>query len=133
MAEGRARFRVEPEGGATRTRWSAAEGARVAAAWRRSGLSQIEFCRREGLDRQRLRRWIARTPTKRASGRSASASRLVFRPVRLVEAPPTAPAPEVAAAEGAWMELVGAGRWRLRVPPGFEPEALRRLLVVLGA
>ena len=42
----------------TSPRWTASEGHAALTAFASSGLSQTAFCRREGLDPQRLRAWL---------------------------------------------------------------------------
>ena len=41
----------------TKERWTAKDGARVVAAWRRSGLARAEYCKRTGVAGHRLAYW----------------------------------------------------------------------------
>jgi hypothetical protein len=44
----------------TRRRFSAEEKARVVARYRESGLTRVEFCRREGVSLYNLQRWVGK-------------------------------------------------------------------------
>ncbi len=46
-----------------RRRWTAADAERVLAAFEESGLSLAEFCRRQGVHPERVRRWRKRLET----------------------------------------------------------------------
>lgn len=87
-------------------RWTAADAARVLSALERSGLTDVEFARRTGIQPQRLRRWR----------RPASA-------VRLVEVVARAPAPPVEPV----VHVVTPTGWRIEVPAGRLGELVRAL------
>lgn len=101
--------------------WSETEAQAVLEAYEASGLSVAEFARRHGLGPQRLRWW-----KKRRAEEGGPA--LSFVPVH-VAAPPS---PEARQAPGtASMEVLLAGGRRIRVEPGFDVDALARLVRTL--
>jgi transposase-like protein len=96
------------------------------AAWRRSGQSAREYCRRHALCeslfyywRRTLEKPQASTPSNSATG-AASPSNAPFVPVRLIGPPSTQ----------AVLELVLRGGRIVRVPNGFAPDALRQLITL---
>jgi len=104
---------------------------RIVEEWRKSGLTQREFCRRKQESESSLAWWI-RELNRRDRARGASTARATskskaapsFIPVKLT--PPT------------WIPAVPAfeivvGGHTIRVPAGFDPESLRRLVGVLEA
>ena len=106
---------------AKRRYWREADARAVVEAWRRSGKGLSEFARERGLHARRLARWAARLEAAARSGDVA------FHPVRLVG---------VSRAEtrhGEALEVVLRDGRSVRVPYGFAPEHLRRLLQVLEA
>lgn len=101
--------------------WTEAEAQAVLEAYEVSGLSVAEFARRHGLGPQRLRWW-----KKRRAEETNSA--LSFVPVHVVGPP----SPEVQRASGAAsMEVLLARGRRIRVEPGFDADALARLVRAL--
>jgi transposase-like protein len=102
--------------------WSESEAQEVLEAYEESGLTVAEFARLHGLGPQRLRGWKKR----RAEEVSPAAA---FVPVH-VAAPPSREAREVAPGTAS-MEVVLARGRRIRVEPGFEEEALARLVRAL--
>jgi transposase-like protein len=102
-----------------RTRWTAEEAGCVLRALDESGLSRSEFCEREGLIPERLRRWQRKLGGRRAG---SSASRLKLRPVQLVGP---------ARIEDSAFELELPTGVKLHVPCDFDEESLTRLLDVL--
>ncbi len=90
------------------------------AQWKRSGLSQAEFCRRKEISVATFRWWKQKLdaaepkPKRRSKGAA-------FVPVKIV---PTRPSP-------AAVELLLAGGRMLRIRPGFDPALLRQLLSAL--
>lgn len=107
--------------GSTRwTRWTAEEAGRALRALEESGLSRREFCRREGLVPERLRRWQRKLGRPRIA---SSLSRLELRPVELVGHE---------GRDGRSFELELAEGVRLQVPFDFDEGSLARLLGVLG-
>lgn len=96
-------------------------GAQV-GAWRRSGLTQAEFCRRQGLRRKLFCSWKRRlVPTSVVQD---SPARFVAVTVR----PEPKGKPIVAAAP---LTVVTAAGYRVEVGEGFAPETLARLLTTL--
>jgi hypothetical protein len=111
-------MRGERELPKTSSRWGAAEAAALLADCRRRGLPLGDYCRRRKIGYERLRRWRAKLEVSRPEP-------LALAPVRVVAAPPRASAGR--------LELrLGDGR-RIRLSADFDPEALSRLLQVLGA
>ncbi len=104
-----------------RIRWTAEEATRVLRALEESGLSQKEFCEREGLIPERLRRWQRKLGRRRINGSSSSG--LELRPVRLVGHDQM---------DGRPFELELPEGVRLQVPCDFDEGSLTRLLGVLG-
>lgn len=102
------------------TRWTSQDAQRVLEAWRQSGLDLAGWCRREGVEYERVRRWRSRLPV--GSERAQTAT---FLPVRVIAGTPSP--------EAARFELELAGGRRLHVPPQFDEPALVRLLQVLEA
>jgi hypothetical protein len=84
-----------------------------------SGLSQREFCEREGLIPERLRRWQRKLGRRRVS---APVAGLELRPVRLVGHD---------LRDGGPFELELPEGVRLQVPCDFDEGSLERLLGVL--
>jgi len=102
-----------------RTRWTAEEAGRVLRALEESGLSRREFCEREGLIPERLRRWQRKLGNRRTG---SSPSRLELRPVQLVG---------LARTEGSAFDLELPTGVKLHVPCDFDEGSLTRLLGVL--
>ncbi|QRK10889.1 transposase [Archangium violaceum] len=102
--------------------WSESEARAVLEAYEESGLSVAEFARRHGLGPQRLRWWKKRRREEASPERS-------FVPVH-VAAPPSREERETAAG-AASMEVVLARGRRIRVEPGFDADALARLVRAL--
>jgi hypothetical protein len=102
------------------------------ADFRRSGLTQPEFCRRRGLPLHTFRRRLyARpgTPSAPASAgpttpASAPPDTQRFVPVTLAPGPSAAAMPDP-------LVLILDDRHRIAVAPGFDPEALLRLIDVV--
>lgn len=95
----------------------AAEMRRVLADLDRTDLSTKAFCERRGLSRSLLSYWRKRlTATDGAMPLSANRSP-AFVPVRIVSPRQS----------GSWIIELSDGT-RIHVPPGFDPEELRRLM-----
>ena len=93
--------------------WRESAARVMVDAWRESGEAVAAFAMRHGVDRRRLARWVRRVATK--------ADVVVpFHPVRVV-----------GAAEGRVtdppIEIAIGSTYRVRVPPGFQVDALRRV------
>lgn len=97
-------------------------GAQV-RAWRGSGLTQAEFCRRQGLRRRLFCSWKRRlVPTPVAREAQARFVAVAIRPEPEGEqVVPAAP-----------LTVVTATGYRVEVSEGFAPETLARLLTTLG-
>ena len=101
----------------TSSRWGAAEAEALLADCRRRGLPLGEYCRRRKIGYERLRRWRGKLERSREGS-------VGLVPVRVVAAPP--------AATSGRMELRLGDGCRVRLGVDFDPEALSRLLQVLG-
>lgn len=97
-------------------RWREAEARTVLAELEASGLEVLDFCRRHGLDPQRIAYW-----QRRLGGGAGTKGLLV--PVRVVGSPVIDDEP---------IEIVVRGERTIRVRSGFDDETLRRVLEVLG-
>jgi transposase-like protein len=97
--------------------WSVVDAARVVGAWRRSGVSRAEFCRRYGIAAHRLYYWISAGEKRR--GVPARAKAVKFHPVQVV--------PEQAKQDTPSIEIQV-----LRVPRGFPADELRAVLSAIG-
>jgi hypothetical protein len=93
--------------------WRARDARIIVEAWRRAGEGLSRFATRYGVDSQRLSRWARKL-------KRAQPGTLRFHPARLMPA-----------ATGSIEIDLGNGR-RVRVPRGFEPDDLRRVLAVLA-
>jgi len=96
--------------------WSEAEGRAALEALVASGLSVAAFSRTTGITSQRLAWWRERISPE-------PAGKIEFVPVEVAR-------PARSASEGV-ME-VAIGDVRIRLGPGFEADALRRLLAVVA-
>jgi hypothetical protein len=113
--------------------------AGVLTAWERSGLSQAEYCRRQGLKAitfswwKRQLRGPSPSPRRRArtgAGGSASPRRPAF--VEVI-CPSSSPAAEAASISGlpavsGGYEIVLAGGRVIRLPQAFDPHAVAQLI-----
>jgi len=124
-----AKSKAEKVGGTDRERlrelaadryWGEAEGRAAVAAFEASGLSKEAFARATGIKAQRLAWWRRRAPAPEPAGK------IEFVPVDVAR-----PAPSPAPGRDAAME-VAIGDVRIRVWPGFDADALRRLLAVVA-
>jgi transposase-like protein len=113
---GRSTTRTDSE---RRTRWTAEQAGRVLRSLEESGLSQKEFCERQGLIPERLRRWQRKLGHRRIA---SSLSGLELRPVQVVGHDRM---------DGRPFELELAEGVRLQVPCDFDEGSLPRLLGVL--
>jgi len=100
---------------AVRRYWRERDARVVVEAWRTSGESLREFARRHRVDRRRVARWAGRLD-------GSEPAPVHFHPVRVAD-------PERGDGRAIEIHLVG-GR-HVRVPPGFPPEDLRRVLTML--
>ncbi len=98
--------------------WSEADGRAALAAFEASRLTRAAFRRETGISTQRLKWWLRRLGTT-----AEPAGKIEFVPVEVT--------PRAAVTAEAVMEVV-LGEIRVRIGPGFDPGALRRLLEVLA-
>ena len=98
--------------------WSEADGRAALAAFEASGLTRAAFRRETGISTQRLKWW-----RHRLGAAAEPAGKIEFVPVEVT--------PRATVAAEAAMEIA-LGEIRVRVGPGFDPGALRRLLEVLS-
>ena len=105
-------------------RWNA-----LLSDFRRSGLTQADFCRLRNISLASFRYHFYKPyPAKPASrdDRSPIVSDNHFLPVTIVRAPtPVATSPQ------AHLELVLSNGRRISVTPGFDPQTLRRLIAAV--
>jgi len=97
--------------------WSEVDGRAALAAFEASGLTRAAFRRETGISTQRLKWW-----RRRLGATAEPAGKIEFVPVEVT--------PRAAVTADAAMEIV-LGEIHVRVGPGFDPGALRRLLEVL--
>lgn len=116
---------------ATRAEWT----GRV-KRWKRSGLSAAEFARREGLKAKQLHWWNWKLG---ASDTAPTPDEPRFLPVRVVSAPAPVHAPSTSPAlamtSPSWpgttaIEIALPNGRLVRVPPGFDPATLERVLAI---
>lgn len=115
--------------------WSEADARVVVDAWRRSGATQLAFAARYGISPKRVGRWATRLTApqpdedlERRSRRSEVRAPVRFHRARVVTASPIVSEESPLAIE----VILRDGR-SIRVPRGFAPEDLHRVLVVLAA
>lgn len=84
-------------------------------AWKKSGLSQAEYCRRQGLDVRRLRYW---------AGKQQVAPN---QPLALVEVS----MPKISVGSSHALKLVVDSRHQVEIADNFSPLALEQVLLVL--
>lgn len=113
-----------------RQRANRREWSRRVSEWRRSGKTSKEFAAETGVNASTLLWWSTRLQGERGVRNAAGSTRRQSR--RAVERLAQLPIVELSGGAGDdRFELeLGAGR-RLRIPQGFDAEALGRLLAVL--
>jgi hypothetical protein len=103
-------------------RWNA-----ILNDFRRSGLTQAEFCRRRELSLHSFRKHLYRPrPTQITGERPLAAADHHFLPVTILPDPATS-----LDASRSHLELILATGHRIAVPPGFDPRTLRHLIAVV--
>src|SRR5512135_1609449 len=114
-----------PRGHILDLRWNA-----LLNDFRRSGLTQAEFCQRRGISIHSFRKRLyqARTPKPIPANPTSSDAAAHFLPVTLLTDP--IPATAAAASRPTLELLLGNGR-RIAVAPGFDPQTLRQLIAVV--
>ena len=101
-------------------------------AWQQSGLTQADYCRRQGLDRRRFHFWKDLLERER-SPEPMPAAAPVLPPVRFVPVPVGPLTPMSAASGGsprATLTLV-TGAYRIEISDEFRTDTLVRLLTTL--
>lgn len=106
-------------------------------AWRASGLSQGEFCEREGLNVGTMSRWKGRLCSLLLNPPSFALESpveqvgedLSFIPVKVLDQ--ENPTTDLEVETAPWLEIVLPGDRKVRVPSGFDPQSLKRLLETL--
>jgi hypothetical protein len=117
--------------------WSA-----ILADFRRSGMTHVQFCAARRISLHSFRTWLyrlrpglpprrPRAPRNSPPPKPAAADPPAFLPVHVRPGPPAIPAAAGLAAPAPPLELVVDDRYHLRVPAGFDPTALHRLLDAL--
>ena len=106
-------------------------------SWRTSGLNGVEFCRREDIPYKAFGRWkrkfLKTLPDHTAYAPVVPDKAITMIPVRVIdsETQPAAFAEPIAVQEQSSFEIVLPSELRLRVPPDFNPDSLRRLIQTL--
>ncbi len=96
------------------------------SAWQRSGLTQKEYCRRQG-----LAAWSFSTWKRRLTGKDEQRSAGGFVPV-VTRRMPYEMVDAVSEVGRSPLTLVVADRYRIEIGENFSGETLRRLLALLG-
>jgi len=121
---------VRPQG---YSKASPSEWAERVEQWRSSGLSQSEFCRRQGLALATFNRKAVALVGK--SVRSGAAAEPSEEPPHWLEVRMSGQRPggagESAVSLGEGFEVALDGGWRVRLGPQFDADGLRRLIGVL--
>jgi hypothetical protein len=113
-----------PRGHILDLRWNA-----LLNDFRRSGLTQAEFCRRRGISIHSLRKRLYQGPTPKpapAIHHSSDATTAHFLPVTILPNP----IPVTSTSREPLELLLNNGR-RIAVAPGFDPQTLRQLITVV--
>src|SRR5438128_1277655 len=112
-----------PRGHILDLRWNA-----LLNEFRRSGLTQAEFCQRRGISLHSFRKHLYRVPAPKPTPASHPCSDVAahFLPVTLLPDP----SPATAASRQPLELLLDKGR-RIAVAPGFDPHTLRQLIATL--
>lgn len=92
---------------------------KMLSRWQASGLSQIEFCRRNGLNRHRFQYW------KRRTGKNNQT-------VPIVELGGLSSVCTGYSPKNTGLGLIIDGRFRIEIPDGFNPATLEQLIDTLG-
>jgi hypothetical protein len=111
-----------PRGHILDLRWNA-----LLNDFRRSGLTQAEFCERRGISIHSFRKRLYRVPTPKpipANHLSADGTTSGFLPVTILPDPTTAACRQP-------LELCLNNGRRIAVAPGFDPQTLRQLIAVV--
>ena len=114
-----------PRGHILDLRWNA-----LLNDFRRSGLTQAEFCERRGISIHSFRKRLYRVPTPKPTPANHPSPNATahFLPVTVL--PDPIPSAAAATALQPLELLLGNGR-RIAVEPGFDPHTLRQLIAVV--
>ena len=113
-----------PRGHILDLRWNA-----LLNDFRRSGLTQAEFCKRRGISIHSFRKRLYQVPTPKptpANHLSSDGTTSGFLPVTILPDP----IPATSASRQPLELLLSNGR-RIAVAPGFDPQTLRQLITVV--
>lgn len=103
----------------------------ILKAWQASGLSQAEYCRREGLSASTLSRWRRRLQAQQSSQQGAGmTSYLVQGKPGWIEVSPSVDRGGEGSSRSPF-EVVVRGDRRIRLDSYFDAEGLRRLVSLL--
>ena len=116
-----------PRGHVLDLRWNA-----LLNEFRRSGLTQAEFCERRGISIHSFRKHLYRVHAPKPTPANHPSSDAVahFLPVTVLPDPIPATVTSAAASRQPLELLLGNGR-RIAVAPGFDPYTLRQLIAVV--
>jgi hypothetical protein len=116
-----------PRGPILDLRWNALLGE-----FRRSGLTQAEFCQRRGISLHSFRKHLYRVPASKPTpaNHSSSSAAAQFVPVTILPAPILTTVISAAASRQPLELLLSNGR-RIAVAPGFDPHTLRQLIAIV--
>jgi hypothetical protein len=101
--------------------------------WRASGLTAEEYAAETGVKANTLRHWSWLVGQKRRARDKAPGRRVAGRVQQAFVEVVTAPASPVATASGESIEVVVRDAIRIRVPPGFDADVLRRVIAAVEA
>ena len=113
-----------PRGHILDLRWNA-----LLNDFRRSGLTQAEFCQRRGISIHSFRKHLYQAPTPKptpANHLTSNTAPLHFHPITILPDPISA---TVASRQP--LELLLDNGRRIAVAPGFDPHTLRQLIAVV--
>ncbi len=116
-----------PRGRILDLRWNVLLGE-----FRRSGLTQAEFCQRRGISLHSFRKRLYRVPAPKPApaNQPSAAAAAHFLPVTVLPDPIPAAVISAAACRQPLELLLGNGR-RIAVAPGFDPQTLRQLIAIV--
>ena len=98
------------------------------AQWRLSGLTQAEFCARRGLSLPTFRYHLDKPRRRSGTPRSRVATHTADTPLFLPVVCSSAPQPGLALSSTPPLEVILCDGLRIAVAPGFDPQALRRIV-----
>jgi len=114
-----------PRGHILDLRWTA-----LLKDFRRSGLTQAEFCQRRGISIHSFRKRLYQAPTPKPTPANPLAADAAARFLPVTLLPDPIPATAAPAAREPLELLLSHGR-RIAIAPGFDPQTLRQLIAVV--